>query len=211
MPQNPADYWRSLTMPGFGPGGYWEALMESFAGSPAGRLGYRSPSELSRMPQDTARTIYDMFLSKPGELAEAASPIPIQQPQAPQPAGISFGSGASNVQKRSQFATQAVAGNTGLYRTPEAQQYYKSIIRSLASPTDQLLPVERQFGQEVFGLNPQGLNMQSYLDALAPLFKKPKPKPRTPLPFIPSFNMLFTEGGPNMAEGSRDLEEYSDE
>jgi hypothetical protein len=89
----------------------------------------------------------------------------------PTPSGVSFGSGVSDVQKRSQLATQGVAGDSGIYRTPEVKSFYKDLaIRSL---TDQggnaiadPLPIERQFARDVFGAEPRTGSSSSFLSAL---------------------------------------------
>jgi hypothetical protein len=108
----------------------------------------------------------------------------------PTPSGVSFGSGVSDVQKRSQLATQGVAGDSGIYRTPEVKSFYKdfagdsgiyrtpevkSFYKDLAirSLTDQggnaiadPLPIERQFARDVFGAEPRTGSSSSFLSAL---------------------------------------------
>lgn len=89
----------------------------------------------------------------------------------PTPAGLSFGSGVSDVQKRSQLATQGVAGDSGIYRTPEVKSFYKDLaIRSLTdeggSAIADPLPIERQFARDVFGAEPRTGSSSSFLSAL---------------------------------------------
>lgn len=89
----------------------------------------------------------------------------------PTPAGVSFGQGLSDLQKRTQVATGGVADNSGLYRTPEVSSFYKDLaIRSLTdqqgnvtgSPTG----VERQFATNVLGVQPRTGSTESFLSAL---------------------------------------------
>ena len=87
------------------------------------------------------------------------------------PQGVSFGGALSDAQKRSQIATQALAGSSGEYKTPEVQQYYKNLaINTLTdeagNPSGEPLGIEKQYLSQVLGQTPRQPGTGSFLSAL---------------------------------------------
>lgn len=78
----------------------------------------------------------------------------------------------TDIQRRADLATFALQGNP-LYRTPEAFNFYQSVLgRNLISPegiidtAQQILPIERQFAQEVLGVQTPSESVEDFAEAL---------------------------------------------
>lgn len=76
-------------------------------------------------------------------------------PLAPQPLYLEFAPGMTPLQQRTNIATMGLNSDDSRYQTPETQEYYKSLVKdelSQAGTMDALMPIERQYLEQVLGL-----------------------------------------------------------
>ena len=97
---------------------------------------------------------------RPGELMDA-------------PSFLRLGTDMTDVQKRANIATRAVAGDDASFRDPAAQDYYRNLaLYGLTDPSGSVipgaepLPIERQYLEQVVGVQPNTGTTESFLSAL---------------------------------------------
>lgn len=83
---------------------------------------------------------------------------------------LRFGTGMTNQQKRAQIATLGTQGNDSRWADPATKDYYKKLLVSDYDPAKGLaggiLPVERQYAENVLGAKPRADTTESILSAI---------------------------------------------
>lgn len=87
-----------------------------------------------------------------------------------EPGFLRFPSGMTSLQKRAQIATYGTQSGDSRYTDPAAKQYLKDEYLNTYDPVKGLpggiLPVERQYASNVFGVQPRNDSTESFLSAI---------------------------------------------
>ena len=83
---------------------------------------------------------------------------------------LQFGTGMTNQQKRAQIATLGTQGNDSRWADPATKEFYKKLLVADYDPTKGLsggvLPVEKQYAENVLGVKPRADTTESLLSAI---------------------------------------------
>ena len=160
----------------------------ALASGALGIAGYPNAAKLA----GAAGTGIDLFTRKKPKVASSGNNLPdIAAPPADRtnfanvrpsspPSGPGFIQGAgglnpgmTDIQRRSNIASQATQGEASAYRDPATLDYYRNLaIHSMTDPsgavrTDSIvLPIERQYLTEILGEQPRDESVASFLSAL---------------------------------------------
>jgi|CXWL01.1.fsa_nt_gi hypothetical protein len=100
-----------------------------------------------------------------------ASGIAGQKPSSlNEPGFLRFSPGMTSLQKRAQIATYGTQSGDSRFSDPATKDYYKNLLLSEYDPAKGLpggvLPIEKQFASNVFGVQPRADSTESFLSAL---------------------------------------------
>lgn len=87
-----------------------------------------------------------------------------------EPGFLRFSPGMTSLQKRAQIATYGTQSGDSRFSDPATKDYYKNLLLSEYDPAKGLpggvLPIEKQFASNVFGVQPRADSTESFLSAL---------------------------------------------
>lgn len=117
-----------------------------------------------------------------GQITDPPPPIPEREqiPVLEEPASLRLSSAMTPLQKRATIATFGTGAESGRFREPDVQNFYKNfLLRDLLSKPDApFLPVEAQFANQVLGLD---VSQDTPRSELLTLLGNPA-EPQQPLP-----------------------------
>jgi hypothetical protein len=126
-------------------------------------------------------------------IPEPVPPVQEEIPVIAEPASLRLSSAMTPLQKRATIATFGTGAESGRFREPDVQNFYKNfLLRNLLDkPDSPFLPVEAQFANQVLGLD---VSTDTPRNELLTLLGNPPPPPGPPAPLPPSPRME-AEGG----------------